>query len=389
MNINWTYRPGLAAWLTPQATLDTRYRFNRGASFITGVVGDTLLTSDFSNLRTLRLSTGFNTPAFLRNLFGQDRGGLLGSILALMDRIDIVTATWVGSLSSNFQRQTSRPSLRYQLAVHGFGGIVAQDGDTASRVNDRETFTLSSGFQLPLGLGVTMEYSNNDARIWTPITQTLNNTRTWPSVNLNWNRLPLPSFLRRWVSRAGVRTGYSLRNTSSVVPGANQDRLGETRTIPFNFDFALTSDWSLNYNLSKTDEERIDATGLSQGERLNQSVQINGRVRPLSRQGNFKNPIRVSLRFSQNDQKQCRQLGGAVLGEPGEGEGAAEASCEPYSDLRIRNIDVTVGTDVPPFAVGLQGSWRDTQSGLGQRPGSTQLEISLFGQFLLESGEIR
>jgi hypothetical protein len=173
------------------------------------------------------------------------------------------------------------------------------------------------------------------------------------------------------------------------VPGANQDRLGETRSIPFSLDFAFTSDWSLNYNLNKTDEERIDPTGLSLGERLNQSVQINGRVRPLSRQGNFRNPIRVSLRFSQNDQKQCRQLGGAPLEEPGEGGVAAEASCEPFSDLRIRNIDVTLGTDVPPFAVGLQGSWRDTQSGLGQRPGSTQLEISLFGQFLFESGEIR
>jgi hypothetical protein len=389
MNINWTYRPGIATWLTPQVTLDTRYRFNRGASFITAIAGDTLLTNDFSNSRTLGLSTGFNTPALLRTMFGQDRAGLLGSILTLMDRIDIVTATWVGSLGSNFTRQTASPSLRYQLAVHGFGGIVAQDGDTASRVNDSENFTLSGGLQLPLGIGLILEYSNNDALIWTPITQTLNNTRTWPSLNLNWNRVPLPGFLRRWVSRLGVRTGYSLRKTSSIVPGANQDRLGETRTIPFNFDLALTTDWSLSYNLSKTDEERIDATGLSLGERMNQSVQITGRVRPLSRQGNFKNPIRVSLRFSQNDQKQCRQLGGAVLGEPGEGDGAAQPSCEPFSDLRIRNIDLTLGTDVPPFSVGLQGSWRDTQSELGQRPGSTQLEISLFGQFLLESGEIR
>jgi hypothetical protein len=61
----------------------------------------------------------------------------------------------------------------------------------------------------------------------------------------------------------------------------------------------------------------------------------------------------------------------------------------PYNDRRIRSIDLTVNTDVSPFTLGLQGSWRDTQSEIGQRPGSTQLEISLFGQFRLETGEIR
>jgi hypothetical protein len=63
--------------------------------------------------------------------------------------------------------------------------------------------------------------------------------------------------------------------------------------------------------------------------------------------------------------------------------------CEPFTDLVIRDVGLTVNTDVSPFVVGLQTFWRDTQSELGQRIGSTQLEISLFGQFLFETGEIR
>ena len=78
-----------------------------------------------------------------------------------------------------------------------------------------------------------------------------------------------------------------------------------------------------------------------------------------------------------------------VTPEPGGTGQEAAARCEPFTDRRIRNIDLTVATDVRPFSLGLQGSWRDNQSRLGQRPGSTQLEISLFGQFLFETGEIR
>ncbi|UCF18881.1 MAG: hypothetical protein JSU87_13245, partial [Gemmatimonadota bacterium] len=390
LDMNWTYRPNIAAWLTPQLAVDTRFRMSRGASFVTEVEGDTVLTRDFGNSRTLRFSTGFNLASLLRDLLGEERTGTVGTLLGLVDRIDLFTITWIGSLASNYQRRTADPSLRYQLGIHGFGGVVVQDADSASRVNDNKSLTLGGGVRLPTGLAVTVEYANNDGLVWTPRSQTTSRTTTWPSLNLNWNRLPLPAFLQSWVSRLGLRAGYSLRTQSSVVANATQDREGQIKTIPFNFDLMLTTDWSLNYNLTMTDEERRDPTGLTLGERLNQAVQLTGRIRPLSRQGRLRNPIRLSLRLSQNDSDQCRRLGGVELGGLPPGVSDSEfATCEPFTDLRIRSVDLTFSTDVPPFAIGLQGSWRDTQSQLGQRPGSTQLEISLFGQFLFETGELR
>jgi hypothetical protein len=98
--------------------------------------------------------------------------------------------------------------------------------------------------------------------------------------------------------------------------------------------------------------------------------------------------VRISLRLSQNDQNQCRQLG-AEAAESAPGAGPELLECEPFTDRLIKTVDLTVATDVPPFSLGLQGSWRDTQSRIGQRAGSSQLEISIFGQFLLETGEIR
>jgi hypothetical protein len=123
---------------------------------------------------------------------------------------------------------------------------------------------------------------------------------------------------------------------------------------------------------------------------------VNGRIGALSTTGTFRNPVRVSLRLSQNDQDRCRRLGAAFVDLPPEADPEEVPSCEPFTKLRIRDVSLTIGTDVPPFVIGLQGLWRDTQSELGQRPGSTQLEIALFGQFialfgqfLFETGEIR
>ena len=194
--------------------------------------------------------------------------------------------------------------------------------------------------------------------------------------------------LQRWVANAGLRFGYSLRRSSSDIPSAQQLRETTTKTIPVSFNLALTTDWSFSYTLDMSDEERRDPTGVTLGDRQNHAVQITGRLHPLSQEGRFRNPIRVSLRLSQDSQKQCRRLGDPYAPSmPVSGEPAP--SCEAFTDLRIRRVDLTVGTDIPPFALGLQGTCRDTQSEIGQRPGNTQLEFAFFGQFLLETGEIR
>ena len=135
VDMNWSYRPSIAAWLIPQATFDTRYRYNRGASFISEVEGDSVLTSDFSNSRTLRFSLGFNAPVLLRGALGSDRTGLVGALLGLVDWFDILTGSWSGALNSRFQRETARPDLKYQFGLGGFDSFRVQDGDTASRAS--------------------------------------------------------------------------------------------------------------------------------------------------------------------------------------------------------------------------------------------------------------
>jgi len=388
VDVNWTYRPDIAPWLTPQFAFDSRFDLNTGPSFVGEQEGDTVLTRDFGSSRSLRVSAGFNTSAFLRSVAGQQRSGLVGAVLDVLDRIDVFSVSWVASLGSSFRRRAASPSLGYQLGLGGIADFQIQQGDTASRVNDIETLTLSTGVRLPLGAGLNVDYSSNDLFTWSPRTPMRTRRTTWPSLSLAWNRLPIPRFLQGWIAGLGFRTGYTVRDNSSVIIGADQDRGSEITSIPLSVDLVLTTQWSMTYSLTFTDEERFDPTGVTFRDQIGHTFQVTGQLRPLSTTGRFRNPIRVSLRFSQNGQNQCRRLGSTLVGLPPL-PGVDLPTCEPFTDLVIRDLGLTVNTDVTPFVVGLQAFWRDTQSELGQRLGSTQLEISLFGQFLFETGEIR
>lgn len=389
IDMNFTYRPQIANWVAPRATFDSRFRFDRNASFITEQSADTVLTRDFNASRNLNTSLSLNLPLLLRNSFGRERGGLAGLLLGLFDRLDVFTASYTRALSSFYQRETAAPALGYQFGLGGFESFRVQQGDTASRVNETKALSLSSGVQLPLTLGVNFDYSQNDGRIWTPTSRFRGHSVTWPNVRVNWTRVPLPGFTRPWVRTLGLRTGYTLRRNEDVVVGADQLREGETRSIPVGLNLALTTGWSFGYTLNLEDTERIDPTGVSRGDNTNHTVQVTAQFDSPVRSGTFSNPIRASLRFTQSDRKECRQLGGVGSRQPGDELLAGTFECEPFTDLRTQNVELTVDTDMNPFVIGLQGSWRNQQSNLGERPGSTQLEISLFGQFLFQTGVIR
>jgi hypothetical protein len=198
----------------------------------------------------------------------------------------------------------------------------------------------------------------------------------------------MPPFVRAWIETFGIRTGYSVTTTGREIVNANQDRTSETKRLPFAVSLAFTGGWTFSYGLDLTNEERVDATGSTFGDATSHSIQIGGRIKMPAGGQTFTNPLRLSLRLSQTQRAECRQLGTGTL-TPELEMGVGGPDCQPFTDLRIRRIDLTADTDLPPFVIGLQGSWRDTQSEIGQRPGSTQLDISLFGQFLLETGEIR
>jgi hypothetical protein len=62
--------------------------------------------------------------------------------------------------------------------------------------------------------------------------------------------------------------------------------------------------------------------------------------------------------------------------------------CVPFVDQLNRSLNLAMDTRVGGLEVGLNASYVNRQSFVGQRTGSTQLQIGLFGQFLFEVGEL-
>jgi hypothetical protein len=64
------------------------------------------------------------------------------------------------------------------------------------------------------------------------------------------------------------------------------------------------------------------------------------------------------------------------------------AGCVAFVDQLNRSLSLALDTRLAGLEVGLNGGYVNRQSFVGQRTGSTQLQIGLFGQFLFELGQL-
>jgi hypothetical protein len=61
-------------------------------------------------------------------------------------------------------------------------------------------------------------------------------------------------------------------------------------------------------------------------------------------------------------------------------------ACVPFIDQVTRSVGTTISALIQGFEVGLQGSLTDRQSFVGQRPGATQFQLGIFGEFQIQAG---
>ena len=84
-------------------------------------------------------------------------------------------------------------------------------------------------------------------------------------------------------------------------------------------------------------------------------------------------PLRLSLRYQYASELNCRVLQGG-------------AACVPFVDFLNRSMNLRLDTVILPMEVGLHLTYTSRRSFVGQRDGSTQFQLGLFGQFLFDSG---
>ena len=76
-----------------------------------------------------------------------------------------------------------------------------------------------------------------------------------------------------------------------------------------------------------------------------------------------------------NGDRDCRQ----VTGGP---------ACVPFVDQINQSLSVSLDTRIGGLEMGLDAAYVNRQSNVGQRTGSTQFQLGLFGQFLFEAGQL-
>ena len=94
---------------------------------------------------------------------------------------------------------------------------------------------------------------------------------------------------------------------------------------------------------------------------------------PRARASRLDRPIRLSLIGTYSDVRNCRIT---VAGD----------DCVPFIDQVNRTASLALDTSIGGFELGMQVSYDDRKSYVGQQTGSTQFQVGLFGQLDFAAG---
>ncbi len=392
------WRPTVSAWLQPSVRWSSTYRSSRTPSLLeVQVLGpDTLaaMRRGTGAERSVTRSVRIDPDALLRSLRRTSPGeaGPGGAAPgeaapatgapreAAPNAVALpVEASWTRSLASRFDRGSGAPSLARQL---GWGGVDALDrigGDTAAASLARDLFRVRGGVRLPLGAQLDAGYGSGSATVHNLGADRLQTERTWPDLRISWPVLPLPAALSDAIARAGVSTGYQWRVIhETLTGGAGELRSRTERGVPLELGLTFAGGVSASYAGQLASGWSSDATGDARTTTRDHALRMAGTfIAPAALRDRLGQPFRVELSFRQRSDRECRLRGAA-----------ADTGCVPYIDLVSRTLHLGLETALSQMNVGLQMSYDERRSTIGIRDGTSQLQLGLFGEFRLRSGEM-
>ncbi len=367
-------RPAVGDWLTGRAGLSTQYGSDRNATFIreTVVGADTLLelTRNLTGGRTLEGELRLDAAALVgsdappQEVSGSGWRAVVGSLRPL-------TVAWSDGLGARFTRGAVDPGLGYQLGLRTLQGFRVMDGDTAAMMTDRSMVRLGSGFRVPGFVTVDAAFARTRLNALDRRSDRTGLDRTWPDVRVRLERVPLPSFVAAAVERIGASAGVLRTVTESAFGGAaDQRRVRDDRRVPVDVAVDWQGGLSTTYRATFRDGTVTDPTGETRADGRVHNLSLVTSVRPAWIFSRLDGPLRIALRYAYAQEVECRLTA--------EGE-----RCVPFVDQLNRSVNLTVDSRVSQADVGVQVSYVDRQSYIGQRIGSSQFQLLLFGRFQL------
>ena len=368
------YRPTLVSWLRTDFDWTTVYQSDRNTNFVDkSVVGPDTTLALSRNARgqrdwgaTVSLSPSALATTWLGSPSdGEDEG--VTQLRAIISSVRPLTAVYRDGITSRFNRDPVDPRLDFQFGFGGRDRYRFVDADTAASLTDRSSWRLASGVAMPGGAGIQLGYLWSDLETLDIRSDRTTRQRTWPDVQATLPTLEMPTFTG--IRRINMSSGI-VRTEREITFGgrALQRRFDSDLQIPLDVSIQWLRTLVTSYRGAWRDGSGVDPTGDTRREERNHRISLNTQLLlagGLSER--LDRPISLSVIGAYRSERNCRIT---VAGE----------DCVPFVDQVLRTASVQADTSLRGFSFGLQISYDDRQSFIGQQTGSTQFQVGLFGQ---------
>ena len=374
------FRPRIFRWLRSDLNWTTQYGSDRNANYVLRreVASDTLLelTRNAQAQRdwtaVLSVDPGLLAQGLLgAAVQGEDPGTT--QLRGMLSAFRPFSATYQDGIVSRFHRDPVSPGLGYQLGIGGEDDFRFLDGDTAATLTDQASWTLSSGLRLPGGAALDVGYQRSEATTLDTRSDRRIDQKRWPDVRTSLPTLHPPRFTG--MQRISLSTGYT-RNDRRIVYGGRglQTRVQEDIQVPVDVSVTWIGSLVTGYRGSFRDGTARDPTGDTDRSEHTHGLSVSSQILPPGAFGQrLDKPIRLSVRAGYTAERDCRTT-------------VTKDRCVPFLDQIRRSLSLALDTSVNSLEVGLQMSYDDRQSYVGQGTGSTQFQVGIYGQLQFSAG---
>jgi hypothetical protein len=187
-------------------------------------------------------------------------------------------------------------------------------------------------------------------------------------------RVEIPPKLQRVLESLSLSSGYRENLTETTFGGIGfQERFHRERQVPLEVNITWLGNLTTRYSGSLAQGDGEDPTGDTRTERQSHTFALSSVLEEPPLIGSrLDAPLRVSFGYQYSSELNCRVPKGQV-------------SCSPFVDYLNRSLSFTLDTVITPLRVGLHMTYTDRQSFVGLHDGSTQFQLGVFGQFLIDS----
>jgi hypothetical protein len=374
------FRPRVFRWLRSDVDWSSAYGSERAANYLLRSLhaGDTVLalTRSARGQRDWTALLALDPGVLAESLFGRPVPGEdpeTAELRRLIGGVRPLSLTYRSGLVSRFHRDPVDPGLGYQLGWGSTDDFRFLEGDTAATLTDQASWTLGSGVSMPGGGALELLYQRSEASTLDTRSDRTTTQRRWPDVRASLPPLTPPAFTL--IRRVTLTGGYAATERETAYGGRGlQRRLQSDVQVPVDVSVTWRGTLVTTYRGSFRRGEAEDPTGLTERTQASHRVSVSSQFLPPGPwRARLDRPVRFSLLAGHTAERDCRTT-------------VVQEACVPFLDQIRRSASVSLDTSVGGFELGVQMSWDDRRSFVGQQNGSSQFQLGVFGQLQFSAG---